>query len=123
MGGGGGQGADEGRATGAAAALDEAADILNQEANSQQLDQAKNMAGTDVMQFMMLVMPVATTMLAPVLVKYGFPGDQQGAIMFLAACRKHETDEEIRAKASALKQKFVPEALAPMLLQMMGGGA
>ena len=118
-----GGGADGGRATGAAAALDEAAEILDQEANTQQLDQAKSMAGQDVMQFMMLVMPVATTMLAPVLVKHGFPGDQGGAIMFLAAVRKHETDEEIRAKASALKEKFVPAALAPMLLQMMGGGA
>merc|ERR1711981_486557 len=86
----------------ARAALDEASEILNQEANSQQLDQAKSMAGEDVMQFMMLVMPVATTLLAPVLVKYGFPGDQGGAIMFLAAVRKHETDEEIRGKAAAL---------------------
>ena len=86
------------------------------------LDQAKSTAGEDVMQFMMLVLPVACTILTPVLTKFGFTADQLGAMQFIASMKKFDKEESIKEKAQIMKAKFIPPSIAPMLQGMMMGG-
>jgi len=103
-------------------AVDEMSACLNKPENVALLDQAKATAGEDAMQYMIVVLPVACNILAPILQKYGFSPDQGGAMMMLQALKQHDADDEIRAKAKEMKSKFIPEQLAAMLAMSMGMG-
>ena len=46
---------------------------------------------------------------------------QSGIMMFIAGIRQYEANDEIKAIAAALKDKFIPPAMAAMLGGMMGG--
>lgn len=96
--------------------------ILSDPANKAQLEQVKGMAGQDMMMVMMVVMPLAAQLMAPVLTKFGFPADQGGVMMFFMAAGAHKSDPELQKKAAELRDKFVPESLAPLVQQMMAGG-
>mmetsp|Transcript_34888 Transcript_34888/g.110210 ORF Transcript_34888/g.110210 Transcript_34888/m.110210 type:complete len:89 (+) Transcript_34888:398-664(+) len=80
-----------------------------------------------MMAMMMMVMPVAISIVAPVLSQFGFTPDQMGAMQFLGALRAHEANEEIKEIARNMKEKFLPPQLqamaAAMQGAMMGGGA
>jgi len=107
------------------AAVDKMVALLEAPANVALLEQAKATAGEDVMQYMMVVLPTACQILSPCMSEFGFSPDQAGAMGLMQAIEKHKADPDIVAKAKALKSKFIPESLAPMLQQMMGlgGGA
>ena len=93
---------------------------LNKPESVSALEAAKAAAGSDMMQYMLVVFPAACNVLAPVLEKWGFTADQGGAMMFLQAIKEHENDEEIKASAREMKNKFIPEDLGPMLAGAMG---
>ena len=107
------------------AAVDKMVALLEAPANVALLEQAKATAGEDVMQYMMVGLPPAWKILSPGMSEFGFSPDQAGAMGLMQAIEKHKADPDIVAKAKALKSKFIPESLAPMLQQMMGlgGGA
>ena len=106
----------------AKSAVDKMTALLEAPENTAILDKAKATAGDDVMQYMMVVLPTACQILAPMLSEFGFSADQAGAMMFMQALEKHKGDPEITAKAKSLKAKFIPESLAPMLAMTMGFG-
>jgi len=104
-------------------ALLEVEQLLADPANQAKLEGAKTASGGDPMMMMMLVMPIAVGIMSPVLVKYGFPVDQQGGMQFLAAAGSHKENPEIVAKADEIKSRFIPPELVQMAQMFMGGGA
>ena len=63
----------------------------------------------NIMMLMMLVLPVATQALLPILAEFGFPQDQGGLMMFMSAVGKHKDDAEITALGKQMRATFVPE--------------
>ena len=93
--------------------------------NVQKMDMAKaQMAAQpdNVMMLMMLVLPVATQALLPILTEFGFPQDQGGLMMFMSAVGKHKDDAEIAALGKQMRATFVPENLEAVVTAMLSGG-
>tara|TARA_B110000977_G_scaffold151195_1_gene191836 strand:- start:44708 stop:45037 length:330 start_codon:yes stop_codon:yes gene_type:complete len=100
-------------------------DLLKLPANVAAMDMAKaQMAAQpdNIMMLMMLVLPVATQTLMPILQEFGFPTDQGGLMMFMSAVTKHKDDEEIVALGKEMRATFVPENLEPVVNAMLSGG-
>ena len=106
----------------ALAAVEKMSSLLEAPENVSLLEKAKETAGQDVMQYMMVVLPTACQILTPCLSEFGFSADQAGAMGLIQALEKYKDDPEISSKAKALKAKFIPDSLAPMLGSMMGMG-
>mmetsp|Transcript_4471 Transcript_4471/g.5175 ORF Transcript_4471/g.5175 Transcript_4471/m.5175 type:complete len:127 (-) Transcript_4471:552-932(-) len=107
----------------AKAAVDEVSKIMEDPASKAKIDGAKAMAqGQDPSMLMMMLMPIAAQLLGPVLSKYGFTPDPAGIMAFFMAAMNHKDDAELKAKAKAFSEAFVPPEMAQMLA-MMGGGA
>ena len=93
--------------------------------NVQKMDMAKaQMAAQpdNIMMLMMLVLPVATQALLPILAEFRFPQDQGGLMMFMSAVGKHKDDAEISALGKQMRATFVPENLEPVVTAMLSGG-
>uniref|UniRef100_A0A6U0C4H7 Protein C10 n=1 Tax=Pycnococcus provasolii TaxID=41880 RepID=A0A6U0C4H7_9CHLO len=108
----------------ALSALKEVNEVCN--ANAQKLETAKAMSmgadgKPDVMKVMMVGMPIALDLAKDILAKYGFPADQGGLLAFFAACKAHDTDDEIKELAKVMRDAFLPPEVAAMLTMMMGG--
>ena len=65
------------------------------------------------------MLPLAAQLLAPVLTKYGFAGDQSGLFQFVAAGFAHSGHEEITRLASSMRERVVPPELLPMITGMV----
>ena len=76
----------------------------------------------NIMMLMMLVLPVATEVCAPVFTKFGFPNDQGGLMAYMKAVMAHKDDAEIAALGKEMRATFVPEALAATVNMMLSGG-
>ena len=67
-------------------------------------------------------MPIAANLLAPLLTRYGFTPDQTGLMQLALAGQPYKDDEEVVALGRAMREKFVPPEMLPMLNAMMGMG-
>jgi hypothetical protein len=106
-------------------ALNKTNELLKLPENVQKMDMAKaQMAAQpdNIMMLMMLVLPVATQALLPILTEFGFPQDQGGLMMFMSAVGKHKDDAEISALGKQMRATFVPENLEPVVTAMLSGG-
>merc|ERR1712216_662003 len=106
-------------------ALNKTNELLKLPENVQKMDMAKaQMAAQpdNVMMLMMLVLPVATQALLPILAEFGFPQDQGGLMMFMSAVGKHKDDAEITALGKQMRATFVPENLEAVVTAMLSGG-
>jgi|SaaInl25SG_5_DNA_1037380.scaffolds.fasta_scaffold25764_1 hypothetical protein len=106
-------------------ALNKTNELLKLPENVQKMDMAKaQMAAQpdNIMMLMMLVLPVATQALLPILAEFGFPQDQGGLMMFMSAVGKHKDDAEISALGKQMRATFVPENLEPVVTAMLSGG-
>lgn len=101
--------------------------VLKQPENAAKMDAAKaQMMMTpepNVMMLMMVALPVATQVIAPVLGEFGFPVDQGGLMMFMGAVMKHKDNAEIAAMGKEMRASFVPDNLADVVNAMLSGGA
>jgi hypothetical protein len=101
--------------------------VLKQPENAAKMDAAKaQMMMTpepNVMMLMMVALPVATRVIAPVLGEFGFPVDQGGLMMFMGAVMKHKDNAEIAAMGKEMRASFVPDNLADVVNAMLSGGA
>lgn len=101
--------------------------VLKQPENAAKMDAAKaQMMMTpepNVMMLMMVALPVATQVIAPVLGEFGFPADQGGLMMFMGAVMKHKDNAEIAAMGKEMRASFVPDNLADVVNAMLSGGA
>ena len=68
------------------------------------------------------MMPVATQVMTPVLLKYGFSPDQGGLMQLFLAGQPYKDDEELTALGRAMREKVVPPEMLPMMNAMMGMG-
>merc|ERR1712110_1030669 len=85
-------------------AISEIMDAFREEQNEQRMLDAKDQAKGDTMQFMQLVFPVALSIQASVISKYGFTADQHGIIEFTSALRNHAQDAEVFKQVEDLKK-------------------
>jgi hypothetical protein len=76
----------------------------------------------NIMMLMMLVLPVATEVCAPVLAKFGFQSDQGGLMNYMKAVMAHKEDAEIAALGKQMRDTFVPESLSEVVSMMLSGG-
>lgn len=106
-------------------ALHKTIELLKLPENVAKMDSAKaQMAAQpdNVMLLMMMVLPVATSVLAPILMEFKFPADQGGLMMFMSAVTTHKGDSVIAGLGKEMRSAFVPESLEQVVNAMLSGG-
>jgi hypothetical protein len=68
------------------------------------------------------MLPLAAQIMGPLLTRYGFRPDQTGLMQLALAGAPYKDDEELVALGRAMREKFVPPEMLPMLNAMMGMG-
>jgi hypothetical protein len=68
------------------------------------------------------MLPLAAQIMGPLLSRYGFRPDQTGLMQLALAGAPYKDDEELVALGRAMREKFVPPEMLPMLNAMMGMG-
>lgn len=104
----------------AKAALNEVIAAFDEPANAERMDKARAEAAGDLQKMTMLVMPVAMSIQQPVINKYGFEANQQGAMQFAFAIMAHQADPEVAAKFTQLKSKYMPSKQASGMQMIRG---
>lgn len=91
------------------AALTDILDALLAPSNKEKLDDARKVAGNDMMKMMHHVFPLVTKIQQDVIQKYGFGPDGEDAIKFVQTVRQYEIqDAEVAQLALRLKSNFLP---------------
>ncbi|XP_014676548.1 PREDICTED: protein C10-like [Priapulus caudatus] len=99
----------------AKAALVDILEAFKQPDNVTKMEEARDNAGTDMMQTMMVVFPIATQIQMEVIPHYGFPADGEGIIKFAQIVRSLEKESaELAELNEQLRSIFIPKMAAPV---------
>jgi len=79
--------------------------------NLERMNQARALAGEDMVKTMQFVLPVAMQIQQATITKYGFEPNQQGVMQFAMAINAHITDPEISQLFKALQAQFMPKGM------------
>lgn len=91
------------------AALTDILDALLAPSNKEKLDDARKVAGNDMMKMMHHVFPLVTKIQQDVIQKHGFGSEGEDAIKFVQTVRQYEgQDPEVAQLALRLKSNFLP---------------
>ncbi len=78
-----------------AEAAHEAVQIFEVPDNAARVHEVQQQCAGDLGKFFMMMIPLATELVASVIQKYGFEANQAGAMAFVAELQKHQGDAEI----------------------------
>ena len=77
----------------------------------------------NLMLLMMMVLPVATDVLLPVLKEFGFKQDQSGLMDFMKSCIAHKGDDEIMDLGKKMRETIVPPSLHKVVESLLGAAS
>ncbi|KAK6194709.1 hypothetical protein SNE40_000292 [Patella caerulea] len=96
------------------AALNDVLAAFKQEDNSQRLEEARQLAGNDMLKTMQIFFPVATKIEMGIIEKYGFPADGDGLVRFTQAVKLYEKqDPAITQLNLDLRNVLMPPVAVP----------
>ena len=79
-----------------AEAANEAVQVFEAPENAAKVMEVQQQCAGDLGKFFMMMIPLATQLVASVIQKYGFEANQAGAMEFVAELQKHQGDAELK---------------------------